>query len=194
MERKVTLRDGTSVIIRPLLREDVDLSHSFFLGLDASERRYLRRDVTRRDVVVARIEETASDLVDRLVAIVHGEIVADGSLERERMGWGDTSGEIRLIVARPYRRMGLGTLVARELYALANTHHLSRIKAKVMRPQRAARQIFHALGFHEEVFIPDEVQDRDGVWQDLIVMRCDLATLWKEMEHLLHDTDWRRHR
>ena len=41
--------------------------------------------------------------------------------------------------------------------------------------------------------IPD-YRDRNGEWQDLIVMRCDLATLWNELEHMIHESDWRRHR
>lgn len=194
MERNITTRDGRAAVIRPIRASDIDLSHDFFMSLDPADRRYLRRDVTRRDVLAQRIEEAGGGLVDRIVAVIDGTIVADGSLERERLEWEEPVAEIRLIVARPWRRVGLGTLMARELYTLANRHHVVRIKARVMRPQKAARQIFHRLGFHEEFLIPDEVRDRDGVWQDLIVMRCDLATLWNELEHMLHESDWRRHR
>ena len=194
MERNITLRDGTSAVIRPIRPSDIELSHDFFTGLDPADRRYLRRDVTRRDVVEDRIEETRGGLVDRVVAIIDDHIVADGSLERDRLDWAEPVAEIRLIVSRPWRRFGLGTLMARELYTLANRHQVDRMKARVMRPQKAARQIFRRLGFHEEFLIPDEVRDRDGVWQDLIVMRCDLATLWNELEHMLQESDWRRHR
>ena len=194
MERKVTMRDGRTVVIRPIQASDVDRSHDFFMDLDPADRRYLRRDVEQKDIVRARIDETCDGLVDRVVAVLDDTIVADGSLEREKLAWEEPVAEIRLIVARPLRRAGLGTLMARELYTLANRHQVVRIKARVMRPQKAARQIFHRLGFHEEFLIPDEVRDRNGEWQDLIVMRCDLATLWNELEHMIHESDWRRHR
>jgi hypothetical protein len=52
----------------------------------------------------------------------------------------------------------------------------------IMRPQTAARNIFRKLGFREEMVLPDHVRDRRGRSQDLILMRCDLEAMWKELE------------
>ena len=60
------------------------------------------------------------------------DIVADGSLEITGHGWGHHVGEIRLIVAHAFQRLGLGTLLARELYFLAVQHQLDRVVARVM--------------------------------------------------------------
>ncbi len=58
MERTIVLKDGRTVHIRPLLATDTDASLAFFGGLPPEERRYLRRDVTDPEVVLARIRET----------------------------------------------------------------------------------------------------------------------------------------
>lgn len=194
MEKKVRLEDRTTVLIRDMLPEDLELSLAFFQALPAEDRAYLRRDVTQREVVERRIREIRADDVIRLVAVADGEIVADGSLERSAEEWKKHVGELRLIVARPYRRKGLGRLMARELFLLAASAKMEEILVRMMRPQKAARSIFHRLGFHQEVVLPDYVVDRDGQKQDMILMRCDLEALWRKMEDFLADGDWERTR
>ena len=194
VNKTVSLKDGREVLIRNMRPDDVERSFSFFSELPEEDRRYLRIDVTRREWVERRTTEIDSGRVDRLVALVDDEIVADGALELQGHGWGDNIGEIRLIVARPYQHLKLGTLMARELYYLAMQHKLDRIVARVMRPQSRAHRIMKRLGFREEFLIPEHVRDQDGNWQDLIIMRCNLEDLWNEMETLVEASDWRWHR
>jgi len=194
VNKTVTLKDGREVTIRNMRPNDVELSFAFFNELPEEDRRYLRVDVTRRELVERRTTELDSGRVDRLVALVDDQIVADGALELQGHGWGDDIGEIRLIVARPYQHLKLGTLMARELYYLAMQHKLDRIVVRVMRPQSRAHRIMKRLGFKEEFLIPEHVRDQNGNWQDLIIMRCNLEDLWNEMESLVEASDWRWHR
>ena len=124
----------------------------------------------------------------RLVAVVRGEIAADGALELADHGWGEDVGEIRLIIARPYQRKGLGLLMAGALYELAAASGVKEIVVRMMRPQKAARGIFRKLGFREEVLLPDYAKDRTGKRQDVILGRCDLEALWTELEHYMGDS------
>ena len=192
--KTATLKDGTDVEIRNMRPGDVESSYSFFSSLPEEDRRYLRADVTRRDVVERRTTELDSGRVDRLVAVAGDEIIADGTLELQGHGWGDNIGELRLIVARPYQHLRLGTMLARELYYLAMQRKLDRIVVRVMRPQVRAHRIMRRLGFTEEFLIPKHVRDQEGQWQDLIIMRCNLDRLWREMESLVEASDWRWHR
>lgn len=177
MERTIVLKDGRTVHIRPLLATDTDASLAFFGGLPPEERRYLRRDVTDPEVVLARIRENDSCEVERLVTVYDDMIVADGSFEREQYGWGEKIGQIRLIVAPDFRRSGLGSALARLLYVIANNHDVARINVRMLRPQAAARDIFRRLGFREEFILPDHVRDLEGNLQDLVLMRCNLSML-----------------
>jgi L-amino acid N-acyltransferase YncA len=182
MTKNVRLKDGTEVVIRPLTRDDVERSLAFFLALPKEDLRYLRGDPTRREVVEARLQEMETGEYHRLVALVGDEIVAEGALEMTNRAWTSHVGELRLIVARAYQRKGLGMVMAHELYTLAVSCKLEQVMVTMMRPQKGARNIFRKLGFREEVVLPDHVRDRDGQSQDLILMRCDLKAMWRELE------------
>ncbi len=191
-EKKVILKDGKEIIIRPLSSQDLDALMKFYRGLPPEDRRYLRVDVTNREVVSQRIKLAEEGLVHRLIALDKKEIVADGALEMSGEEWRRHQAEIRIIVARPFRRLGLGTAMIRELYFLAAAKNVEKIVAKMMRPQKAAQKIFRRLGFREEALLPDYVKDLSGKTQDLLVMVCDLKDMWKELDHLYSDSDWQR--
>jgi L-amino acid N-acyltransferase YncA len=194
VHKNLDLKDGTKVVIREMTAEDLERSLVFFESLSAADRAYLRRDVTKREVVERRIAECGSGVAERLVAIVDSRIVADGALELSAEDWKQHVGELRLIVAGPNRRQGLGALMARELYRLAIGAKVEELVVKMMRPQTAAQSIFKRLGFREEAVLPDYVKDLEGKRHDLIVMRCDLDALWREMEDFLSTGDWQRTR
>jgi RimJ/RimL family protein N-acetyltransferase len=194
VEKTVELKDGSAVLIRDMRPDDTQRSFEFFAALPDSDRRYLRADVTRWEVVERRTRELDTGRAIRLVAVDDDEIVADGALELAGHGWGNNIAEIRLIVAHAYQRTGLGSKLARELYYLAAEKKVDRIVARMMRPQVGAQRIMKRLGFHDEFLIPEQVRDLDGNWQDLIIMRCNLEDLWGEMEGMFEGSDHRWHR
>lgn len=193
-ETVVTLKNNRDVLIREMRPDDFERSYEFFRELPSEDRMYLRNDVTRRDIVQRRIKDMEYGRARRLVAIAGDEIVADGTLELAGHGWGENIAEIRLIVARPYQKLGLGRKLTRELYLLAAEHRVDRIVGRVMRPQKRALAVFRKLGFHDEFVIPKHVSDQNGEWQDLVIMRCNLADLWNEMEDSYAYSDWQRAR
>ena len=194
MKKVVQLKDGTDILIRRLRKRDVDKSLAFFQALPTEDRKYLRRDVTRREVVRERIYTMKSGRVKRLVAEFENEIIADCALELETYEWKSHISEIRLIVARTFHRKGLGTLLARELYWLAAKEDVEQIVVKMMEPQIGARRIFERLGFKEDLTLSEYVKDQSGLIQDLIIMRCDLQILMKELEDYFAVSDWQRTR
>jgi GNAT superfamily N-acetyltransferase len=149
-------------------------------------------DVSDRKVVADRLRLIEQGQVVRIIALFKGKIVADGSLELSGEEWRRHQGEVRLIVARPFRRKGLGMIMIRELYFLAAARNVATIVAKMMRPQKGAQTIFHRLGFREEALLPDYVRDLTGRTQDLIIMICNLDDMWKEVDHFYSDSDWER--
>lgn len=195
MEKKVSLKDKTEVVIRDLTEDDVERSLAFFQDLPPADRIYLRNDVTKREVIEARIRKMETGKTMRLVAVTReGQIVADGSLESEGYAWKDHVAEVRLIVAAGFQRNSLGMLLARELYLQAASKRVEEIVAKVMRPQKAALKVLERLGFKEEAVLPDYVRDIEGKKHDLIIMRCKLQSLLGELEHYFSLSDWQRAR
>jgi len=194
MKKKVKLKDGSEVLIRKLGKDDKSRSLAFFRALPKEDRAYLRVDVTKPEIVERRIQTMESDRIMRLVAVNDEQIVADGSLELESRDWQKHVAELRLIVARPFQRKGLGMLMARELYMLAASKKVEEIIVKIMGPQIGAQSIFKRLGFHQDAVLHDYVQDIDGTKQDLVLMRCDLESLWQRLDDFMTDFDWQRTR
>jgi len=192
MEKTITLKDGSDVVFRNLIPDDVKNSIAFFQSLPDADRIYLRNDVMDANVVRSRIQEMERNREIVLVAISGDAIVADGSLELEAHGWKKHLGEIRLVVAPTHQRKGLGMCLARELYFLAASERVQEIIVKMMRPQLGAQKIFNRLGFKEEMVLPRYVKDLKGHHQDLIIMRCDLKALWQQLEDYFVETDWER--
>jgi ribosomal protein S18 acetylase RimI-like enzyme len=191
-EKNEILKDGTKVVIRNLTLRDLDPLMAFYNTLSDEDRRFLKVDVTNRSVVQERIQRSIDGDWVRIVAEKDGEIISDGSLELSFEEWRKHQGEIRVIVAPPYRKKGLAILMIRELYLIAMGKKVDLIVAKMMRPQVAALKIVRKLGFKEEQVIPEYVRDLEGTPQDLVVMVCDAKGLWKELEHLYSDSDWQR--
>lgn len=194
MEKSVTLKNGKEIVIREMDAEDADRSFAFFCRLSEDDRKYLRADVTKWEVVSRRYQDHKDRSVLRLIAVDGDDIVADGALQLKWHGWGENIAEIRLIVASSHQRVGLGSLLARQLYYLAAESKVDRIVARLMRPQIGAKRIMRRLGFQDEFLIPEHIRDREGKWQDMIIMRCNLEDLWREMEGVLGDSDWQSHR
>ena len=192
MEKKETLKDGTQIMIRELHTDDLDKLMKFYSALPPEDRKYLRIDVTNKEVVEQRIELTKTENVFRLVALFEDDIIADGALELFGEEWRKHQGELRAIVAEPFQHKGLGMILVRELYFLAVANNVEKIVVKMMRPQISAQKIFRKLGFREEHLIPDYVKDQSGKKQDMIIMTCNIKDLWKELEHFYTDSDWQR--
>ncbi len=192
MKKNETLKDGKKVVIRELQEKDLEKLMKFYSELPPKDRKYLRIDVTNKKIVKQRIKLIETGRVFRLVALYKEDIIADGALELSTEDWQKHQGELRVIIARPYQKKGLGTIMVRELYFLAIEKKLELVVVRMMRPQVGAQRIFRKLGFREELLIPDFVKDQEGKKQDLIVMTVNLKELWKELEYAYSDSDWRR--
>ena len=84
--------------------------------------------------------------------------------------------------------------MARELFSIAASRNVEEIVVKFMEPQTAARRVFEKLGFHKDLVLKKYVKDIDGIRHDLVLMRCDLNSLWQKLEHFIADSDWIRTR
>lgn len=188
------LRNGLEVVVREMRKDDVQRSLDFFRALPEEDREYLRVDVTDPLVMEQRINFIKTGKVIRLVAVIDDKIVADSALELEGFGWKKHIAEIRLIVAQPFQRKGLGMLMARELFMIAAEKKIEEIIVEFVEVQAAARNIFERLGFHQDAVFHDYVKDRHGKKHDLIYMRCNLEELWQKLEHYIAESDWIRTR
>jgi RimJ/RimL family protein N-acetyltransferase len=164
----------------------------FYRSLPDEDRVYLKVDVTKRKVVEQRMKLIETGTIFRIIALHGDEIIGDGMFEISKEEWRKHQGELRVIVARPFQRMGLGMIMMRELHSQALKKDVDKIVVKMMKPQKGAINICKKLGFHKETVIPNYVWDQADKPQDLVIMTCKPKDLWRELEHSYSESDWRR--
>jgi len=192
LEKQHTMKDGSQLMIRELKLADLDHLMDFYVSLPHRDRKYLRIDVTDRELVKQRIIDAENKKDIRLAAWHDGKIIGTGALELGRDDWKKDIGELRLIIAKEFQRKGVGTLLATEIYHQAAEKGVQKLVVKMLRPQKAAQSIFKRLGFDHESVVPDYVFDQLGRSQDLLIMTSNMENFWKELEHIYNESDWRR--
>ncbi len=187
--RLEALTDGTTVVLQSPTLEDLDRLHRYFCGLPEGDRKYLRFDVTRREVVERLIREALAAEAYRILALVDDDVVGHGALELSRDSWQSHIGELRAIVAPSYRRRGLGAMLIQQLFRAAEQHDLEKAVIRLMRPQLAVRTVCDRLGFVVEAVLKDQAKDADGEVHDLIVMSCGLDEVSRALRDLNREDD-----
>jgi L-amino acid N-acyltransferase YncA len=186
--RPLTLRDGTSLTVRPVKRGDQPALLAFYREMPQEDRLFLKDDVTTEswaDRFIRRIErgEALS-----LVAEKDGAILAEATLYRPRHGWSAHVGELRVAVARSHRRRGLATSLAGILVKLATDQGADKIVVEVVENQVAALRTFAKLGFQQEAVLRGHVKDIRGARRDLLILANDVSHIWAAMEALVADS------
>ncbi len=188
--RLESLRDGTSVLLQSPTMDDLERSLRFFRELPKSDRKYLRFDVTRREVVKRLIREALEGKAYRVLAWVDDDVVGHGALELSRDTWQSHIGERRVIVMPSYRRLGLGSLLVSRLFRAAEEHDVEKAIIRLAGPQSAVRGVCEQLGFLVEAVLRDQVKDANGKLHDLIVMSCDLDEVSRALREFYREEDW----
>lgn len=178
--KEITLRDNTTVTLRPLVREDEQALIEFFRGLREEDRLYLRDDVTDPAVIRGWMENIDYEKVLPILAIDEGKIVADATLHRDPHGWMRHVGHIRMSVAGSHRGRGLARIMAAEVFRQAVASGLDKLMAEMLTIQGNAQRVFTRLGFKKEAVLRDQAMDANGQKHDLIIMSNDVNELWQQ--------------
>jgi len=173
-KKEAKLKDGTKILLRPMVAEDQDALYTFFKSVPKEDARYLRDDVASRLIV----EEWAKNLdytrTLPILALKNGTVIADATLNRRRYGWKWHLGTVRLFVHRDYRKVGLGQLMIKEIADIAFKLELEKLIAEVPDVNISAINAFTKAGFYRAATIPNLVKDRENRPLDVVVMIKDI--------------------
>jgi RimJ/RimL family protein N-acetyltransferase len=178
--KEITLRDNSTVILRPLVKEDEQALIAFFQGLKEEDRLYLRDDVTDPAVIRGWMENIDYERVLPILALDGKTIVADATLHRDPHGWMRHVGQIRMSVAGSHRGRGLARIMAAEVFRQAVASGLDKLNAEMLTIQKNAQRVFTRLGFKEEAVLKEQAVDVNGQKHDLIIMSNDVSDLWDQ--------------
>ncbi|MBM4275341.1 MAG: GNAT family N-acetyltransferase [Deltaproteobacteria bacterium] len=173
-QKEGILKDGTKVILRPMVKEDRDKLLDFFRRVDDKDLLFLRNDVRDPKVIDHWVNNIDLTKVFPLLAEVDGKIVGDVTLHMRKVGWKRHLGNVRVVVAKAYQNKGLGTLLVNEIIELAEEFGLEKLVAEIHLTATAALTMFKHAGFSTKAVFEDLVKDPYGRSSDLVVMVCDV--------------------
>jgi acetate---CoA ligase (ADP-forming) len=144
------LRDGSTVAVRPVRRDDLGAMAEFLRGLSPVSSRYRFFGLVDPDVAARRLVEADGSDVYGLVAVtgVPGRIVGHAMFARAP---GGPAAEAAFAVADELQGHGLGTLLLAHLAERAHATGIELFEAEVMRDNRRMIAMFQASGFPVEV-------------------------------------------
>jgi len=180
--KEVKVRDGSTIVLKPFEKKDKDALFLFFQKLPEGDRLFLKDNVTDPAVVERWAVELNYDKVFPLLAWRGSEVAADATLHKNLGGWMKHVGTIRIVVGGEYQRLGLGSILANELFLHALKCGLEKIVAEMMETQQGAKKVFEKLGFRQEAVFHGHVRDQIGVRHDLLVLTKDLEDFWANIQ------------
>ena len=162
------------VTFRMMEPSDRDEILSFARELPEEDLMFLRTDITQESTVDTWMNYLKSGRTLTLTAEVEGRIAGYASIHLNEAGWTRHVGEMRVLIGRNFRGIGLGKRLTNEAFAMAKDLGMKKITAQMATDQRGARQVFEHLGFRPEALLADHVMTRDGVTRDLLIMSYDV--------------------
>ena len=174
-EKEAKLKDGSRVLLRPMVAADRERLMAFFRALPEEERIFLRHDVTDPEVIRSWTEQIDYGRVFPLLALAGDRIVGDATMHRIPRGWKRHIGTVRVVVAADYHGKGLGTLLVHEIVELATEFGLEKLWAELPLNAPAALALFRKAGFSSKTVIEGLVKDLHGRNTDVVIMVCDVG-------------------
>jgi len=168
--QSISLENGTTVTLRPLLKTDEAALLEYFGSLPPEDRLCLKEDVTDPKVIENWIFELDYDTVFPLIALHNGNIVGDATLHFNPIGWTKHQGEVRLTTSPQYRVRGLGTILVQNLIEIATRLGLEQISIEIPPVLDKAFYLFEKMGFKEVANLQGFVKDLAGTESDLVLM------------------------
>ena len=175
LTKKGKLKDGSEVLLRPMVKSDREALGTFFSRLTPSVLQYVRNDVTNPNVLDQWFNQLNYDRVFPLLAFKDDEVVANASLHRVAHGWRKHLGTIRIVVESEFHDKGLGTLMINELVDLSQEFGLEKLMVEFPLRAHGALAMFKKAGFSPRGVIEGLMKGRHGEDLDIVIMVMDVA-------------------
>ena len=173
-QKEVVLKDGTKILLRPMVLEDQEALYEFFKAVSEEEARYLRDDVKSRLLIESWAKNLDYSRTLPILAIKDDIIVADATINRRRSGWKWHLGTVRIFVHNDYRNRGLGELMVDELARIAYKLGIEKLVLEIPDTNTAVINTFTKVGFHRAAVISNMAKDRQNMPVDLAVLMKDI--------------------
>ena len=169
----VTLKDGTYVLLRAMVKDDHARLSEFYKSVSEDDLRYFRHNVKDETTVADWCDHLDYGQVLPILALAKDRVVGNATLHFFE-GPRRHIGEVRLFLAKDYRKRGLGMKMIRALIDLARKQGLGILLAEVIADKTKVVKAFEQLGFRPDCVIDDYFMFPDGDQCDVVLMTMPL--------------------
>lgn len=171
---QTTLRDKTSVVIRPVGKGDAAKLQKFFLAVPEAERLFVKRSVKDRSLFDEWCRKP--DFHRNLPLLMfHGQkVIGEATLHQRGGGWKRHIGMITVLTHPDYRNRDVAKMLVDEMVVLARHLSLRKLECELNGERKVAIRAMEQIGFTELFRLPDYVIDMDGHLHDYVLMGMEL--------------------
>jgi L-amino acid N-acyltransferase YncA len=171
----VTLKDGTYILLRPLNCDDEKHLLEFYLAVSEDDIRYIRHDIKNLALIHSWCEKLDYGKVLPILAFAKDRVVGSASLHFFE-GPKRHISEVRLFLAKDFRKRGLGMKMIKALVELARKQGVCILLAEVIAEQTKVVKAFETLGFKSRATLDDYFLFPDGDSRDVVLMTMPLRS------------------
>jgi len=174
--KDIKLKDGSTVALRPLRRQDEKKFHEFFLAVPEQERMFIKHRVIDPAVIRDWCENIDLGRNLPLLALSGDKIIGDATLHQQLGGWKRHIGRVSVLVHPQHRGRGLAKALVHEIVEISRNIGMEKVEAEFIGEQEAAIHMFAMLGFSNLLRFEDYVKDMQAITHDYVLMGLDLTT------------------
>jgi len=171
----ITLKDGAYVLLRPMIPDDRQRLMEFYSGVGDEDLRYFRHYVKDPGLIQEWCDHLDYSKALPVLALAKDRVVGSASLHFFE-GPKRHIGEVRLFLAKDYRKRGLGMKMIRALIDLARKHSLNILTAEIIADMTKFVRAFEQVGFKSMCTLDDYFMFPDGDSCDVVLMMMCLRS------------------
>jgi L-amino acid N-acyltransferase YncA len=179
--RERVLTNGETVTFKLLGKSDEVALRSFFMQIPAQEVETLKHNVHDPEIISHWI--VGLDYLHVIPIVAWNEssdaIVCVGTLNRMRGPYRHIS-EIRVVVGQSHRKLGMGSILVKELIGLATEHGLHYLRADILTDNLLAIKAFRQLGFEQKCVLEGCFMTHKGKTRDVTILLKRLRASMEE--------------
>jgi len=143
LSAEVTLKDGSTVQIRPITPSDKEALHRFHAGLSPTSRyyRFFNHHPTLSDKEAEHFTSPDQNTRVALVATTSDRLVAVARFERPPH---QPTADLAFVVTDEFQRLGLGTVLLNKLIAAARLRGIQSLHATTLADNRSMLVLLHS--------------------------------------------------
>jgi len=181
--KEIMSKDGTAILLRPLVQEDEQRLMDFFSRIPDEDRWFLRDNMDDPRVVHEWIHNLDYEKTVPMVAVreTDNTIIANVRLHRRPSECLKHIAHLRIMVDPAYRHQRLGTWMLLDAIKLAMSVGIEKLVAEFVEGvEQTAINAARKLDFVEQAVLKEYVKDRQGRYRSLIIMVKPLYREWSD--------------